>query len=112
MDNYILNLVVAIMDSFVGLSGIFFVMNSRVNMWLNSYVGDRLVVNIYQIALIVGCLGLFGQAYRNICFLVDGVSFSDNDMPLWVLKDIGYWIAGIASGMWLIRNDVDFREKQ
>jgi hypothetical protein len=54
----------------------------------------RLYPAWHKVGLIVAMLGLLVQAFRNIQFLSTGVSPSDADMPLWVLKDAG--IATIA----------------
>jgi len=54
----------------------------------------RLYPTWHKVGLIVALLGLICQAFRNIQFLSTGISPSDADMPLWVLKDAG--IATIA----------------
>lgn len=43
----------------------------------------------HKVGLIVAALGLTAQAIRNIQFLLTGISPTDMDAPLWVLKDIG-----------------------
>ena len=56
-------------------------------------------------------IGLFGlgvlfQAYRNLQFLVTGVSPTDADLPLWSLKDIGG--AMVASwAVWMLIRHAD-----
>ena len=60
---------------------------------------EQRVVNFpvsHRIGLWVAGLGLFGQALRNAIFLTTGDSPSDNDLPLWVLKDAGYWVIAFA----------------
>ncbi len=44
------------------------------------------------VGLYVSALGLIGQSYRNYQFLKNGVSPADNEVMLWVLKDLGFWI--------------------
>lgn len=47
---------------------------------------------IFKAGLWVSGIGLLGQAYRNGIFLYEGYSPVDNELPLWVLKDVGIWI--------------------
>jgi hypothetical protein len=49
---------------------------------------------IYRIFMVIGLIGLVGQAFRNIVFLSTGTSLSDATLPLWAFKDIG--LAGIG----------------
>lgn len=49
----------------------------------------RLYPAWHKLGLLVAALGLAAQAFRNVQFLYTGVSPSDTDMPLWVLKDAG-----------------------
>jgi hypothetical protein len=53
------------------------------------------------LGLLAGGAGLLWQAFRNILFLVTGVSPSDSDLPLWFLKDLGYIIIAFSS-IWLV----------
>jgi hypothetical protein len=46
-----------------------------------------------KFAFVVALLGLLAQGFRNLSFLFTGVSPSDADLPLWVLKDIGITLA-------------------
>ena len=43
----------------------------------------------HKLGLLVIMLGLIAQAGRNIQFLTTGVSPTDVDLPLWILKDVG-----------------------
>ena len=56
----------------------------------------RLYPAWHKIGLQVAAIGLIAQAFRNIYFMITGVSAQDSDLPLWVLKDLG--IAMIAFG--------------
>lgn len=58
----------------------------------------------HKIGLWVAAVGLLGQALRNAIFLATGESPSDNDLPLWVLKDAGYWIICGAVGLEIARS--------
>lgn len=49
----------------------------------------RLYPAWHKLGLLVAALGLASQAFRNVQFLYTGISPSDSDMPLWVLKDAG-----------------------
>jgi hypothetical protein len=49
----------------------------------------RLYPAWHKIGLMVAVGGLAAQAFRNIQFLITGVSPSDASAPLWVLKDAG-----------------------
>lgn len=55
----------------------------------------------HRVGLLVGCIGLLAQALRNIHFLTTGVSATDADLPLWVLKDLGYGLIAFHS-IWLV----------
>lgn len=55
----------------------------------------------HRVGLLVGCIGLLAQALRNIQFLATGVSATDADLPLWVLKDLGYGLIAFHS-IWLV----------
>lgn len=55
----------------------------------------------HRVGLLVGCIGLLAQALRNIQFLTTGVSATDADLPLWVLKDLGYGLIAFHS-IWLV----------
>ena len=50
----------------------------------------------HRIGLWIGAVGLFGQAFRNFLFLTTGQSPTDNDLPIWVLKDMGYWVIAVT----------------
>lgn len=43
----------------------------------------------HKVGLMVAALGLVAQGFRNVIFLATGVSPSDADLPLWILKDCG-----------------------
>jgi hypothetical protein len=43
----------------------------------------------HKLGLIILMVGLLAQAFRNIQFMVTGVSPTDIDFPLWALKDVG-----------------------
>ena len=49
----------------------------------------RLYPAWHKIGLIVAVVGLVCQAFRNVQFIYTGVSPSDADAPLWILKDLG-----------------------
>ena len=49
----------------------------------------RLYTAWHQVGLIVAVVGLVCQAFRNVQFIYTGVSPSDADAPLWILKDLG-----------------------
>lgn len=51
--------------------------------------------------LVTGAVGLMWQAVRNVYFLYTGTSMSDNDLPAWFLKDLGYFMIAWHS-MWLV----------
>jgi hypothetical protein len=55
----------------------------------------------HLMGLSVGALGLLFQGFRNIQFLLTGVSPSDADLPIWFLKDMGYALIAFHS-IWLI----------
>lgn len=55
----------------------------------------------HRVGLLVGSIGLLAQALRNIQFLTTGVSATDSDLPLWVLKDLGYGLIAFHS-IWLV----------
>jgi hypothetical protein len=55
----------------------------------------------HLMGLSVGALGLLFQGFRNIQFLMTGVSPSDADLPIWFLKDMGYALIAFHS-IWLI----------
>ena len=46
----------------------------------------------HRVGLWVGAVGLLGQAVRNLIYLITGEALSDHELPIWVLKDAGYWI--------------------
>ena len=46
--------------------------------------------------MLIGGLGLLGQAFRNIVFITTGYSFTDADLPVWALKDIGLCVVGVS----------------
>ncbi len=50
----------------------------------------------HKLGLWVGAIGLFAQALRSLQFIILGVSPTDNDLPLWVLKDMGYWVIALV----------------
>jgi hypothetical protein len=52
----------------------------------------RLYPKWHKAGLILAAAGLAAQAVRNVQFLATGVSPSDADLPLWVLKDLGICI--------------------
>lgn len=54
----------------------------------------RLYPAWHKIGLIMAAMGLVAQAFRNMAYLFTGISPSDADLPLWILKDAG--IATIA----------------
>lgn len=56
----------------------------------------RLYPTWHKIGLLVAALGLSAQAFRNIQFLMTGVSPLDTDMPLWALKDAGISIVAFG----------------
>jgi hypothetical protein len=43
----------------------------------------------YKLGLIVSCVGLLAQAFKTIQFLTTGVGLPDNQIALWILKDLG-----------------------
>ena len=49
----------------------------------------RLYPAWHKVGLIVAVVGLVCQAFRNVQFIYTGVSPSDADAPLWILKDLG-----------------------
>jgi hypothetical protein len=49
----------------------------------------RLYPSWHKVGLITAGLGLVFQAGRNVQFLATGISPTDIDLPVWVLKDIG-----------------------
>jgi hypothetical protein len=55
----------------------------------------------HLMGLSVGALGLLFQGFRNIQFLLTGVSPSDAELPIWFLKDMGYALIAFHS-IWLI----------
>lgn len=52
----------------------------------------RLYPTWHKIGLITACAGLAAQGYRNVYYLMTGISPSDVELPLWVLKDLGICI--------------------
>jgi hypothetical protein len=66
----------------------------------------RLYPAWHKVGLIVAVVGLVCQAFRNVQFIYTGVSPSDADAPLWILKDLGiaiiaycYLYLGIKASM-------------
>lgn len=51
----------------------------------------------HRIGLLVGVAGLLVQAMRNLWFLFTGESLADSELPLWYLKDLGYFIIAAHS---------------
>lgn len=43
----------------------------------------------YKVGLIVSCVGLLAQAFKTIQFMTTGVGLPDNQIALWILKDLG-----------------------
>jgi hypothetical protein len=59
---------------------------------LNKRVHEYTVA--YRIFMWLTLVGLLGQAFRNIVFLITGVSLPDKVFPIWGFQDIG--MAGLA----------------
>jgi RsiW-degrading membrane proteinase PrsW (M82 family) len=51
----------------------------------------------HLLGLLTGAAGLMFQAVRNIYFLATGESMADSDLPVWYLKDLGYFIIAAHS---------------
>lgn len=51
----------------------------------------------HMAGLLVGAIGLMAQTVRNVWFLTTGESMSDSDLPLWYLKDLGYFLIAMHS---------------
>ena len=47
--------------------------------------------------LLIGAVGLMWQAFRNVWFLVTGESMTDNDWPMWYLKDFCFFMIAAHS---------------
>ena len=89
MNDIIFNQTVLVLNTITAFCIIFMlVFNKRMQVFPMSH----------KVGLWLGAAGLLGQAYRNIIYLTTGLSPNDNDIPFWVLKDMGYWVvlAGVV----------------
>lgn len=43
----------------------------------------------HKLGMLVACIGLIAQAYRNMVFLTTGQMQNDMNVPLWAFKDCG-----------------------
>lgn len=45
-----------------------------------------------KFALWIGVIGLLWQSFISFYFFLNNEFFLDEELPLWVLKDAGYWV--------------------
>ena len=67
----------------------------------------KLFEGLFRLGLWIGGIGLFVQAERNYAF-ISGKTLMSFDFPLWVAKDLGYWVLLIGLLLHVvskIRND-------
>jgi len=50
----------------------------------------------FKAGLVFLMLGLVGQAFRNVMFLVTGNSPTDASLPIWAFKDIGVTLVAVS----------------
>lgn len=52
--------------------------------------------NCFKAGLVFLMLGLIGQAFRNVEFLLTGISLTDASLPVWAFKDIGVTLVAVS----------------
>jgi hypothetical protein len=83
------NWVGMIFDLMAGILGLFYLSKSDFLLWCNKHVKFKRIIYLIQLVLLLCSLGVISQSYRFWITIDTGISPTDNQIPIYILKDFG-----------------------
>ena len=96
METNVFNIIVMILDGIAGFTGLLCLGNKHILSYIKNMIDYDIAFYTWLVGGVITSLGLIAQSHRNYLFYSTGKSLTDDESILWVMKDFGIEIQGLA----------------